>query len=113
LIQGIEDGWFAHDRSVLLNWTEQGRERYAAGEAGTFTTTTGQGAFAFWPGTAPKNGGRPLWERPVSLLALSRPLAGLHDAVAACQVLQACAQTKVRFVCVRGQSLANAQHRED
>lgn len=47
LIHGIEDGWFAHDRSGLLHWTEQGRERHAAGEADTFTTATGQGAFAF------------------------------------------------------------------
>lgn len=47
LIHGIEDGWFAHDRSGFLHWTEQGRERYAAGEADTFTTATGQGAFAF------------------------------------------------------------------
>ena len=47
LIHGIEDGWFAHDRSGLLHWTEQGRERHTAGEADTFTTATGQGAFAF------------------------------------------------------------------
>lgn len=47
LIHGIEDGWFAHDRSGFLHWTEQGRERYAAGEADIFTTATGQGAFAF------------------------------------------------------------------
>jgi len=47
LIHGIEDGWFAHDRSGFLHWTEQGRERYAAGEADTFTTANGQGAFAF------------------------------------------------------------------
>ncbi|WP_066213205.1 hypothetical protein [Blastomonas sp. CCH5-A3] len=47
LIHGIQDGWFAHDRSGFLHWTEQGRERHATGEAGTFTTTSGQGAFAF------------------------------------------------------------------
>jgi hypothetical protein len=47
LIHGIEDGWFAHDRSGFLHWTGQGRDRHAAGEADTFTTTTGQGAFAF------------------------------------------------------------------
>jgi len=47
LIHGIEDGWFAHDRSGFLHWTEQGRERYAAGDADIFTTATGQGAFAF------------------------------------------------------------------
>ncbi len=47
LIHGIEDGWFAHDRSGFLHWTEQSRERYTAGEADTFTTATGQGAFAF------------------------------------------------------------------
>lgn len=47
LIHGIEDGWFAHDRSGFLHWTEQGRKLYAAGEADIFTTATGQGAFAF------------------------------------------------------------------
>jgi hypothetical protein len=47
LIHGIEDGWFAHDRSGLLHWNGQGRERHATGEADTFTTATGQGAFAF------------------------------------------------------------------
>jgi hypothetical protein len=47
LIHGIEDGWFAHDRSGFLHWTDQGRERYAAGEADIFITATGQGAFAF------------------------------------------------------------------
>jgi hypothetical protein len=47
LIHGIEGGWFAHDRSGFLHWTGQGRERHAAGEADTFTTATGQGAFAF------------------------------------------------------------------
>jgi len=47
LIHGIEDGWFAHDRSGFLHWTEQGRERYDAEEAVTFNTASGQGAFAF------------------------------------------------------------------
>ncbi len=47
LIHGIEDGWFAHDRSGFLHWTELGRDRHTAGEADIFTTTTGQGAFAF------------------------------------------------------------------
>jgi hypothetical protein len=47
LVHGIEDGWFAYDRSGFLHWTGQGRERYDAGETDTFTTATGQGAFAF------------------------------------------------------------------
>lgn len=47
LIHGIEDGWFAHDRTGFLHWTELGRERHTAGEADMFTTATGQGAFAF------------------------------------------------------------------
>lgn len=47
MIHGIEDGWCVHDRSGFLHWTEKGRERCAAGEADTFTTATGQGAFAF------------------------------------------------------------------
>lgn len=47
LIHGIEDGWFAHDRSGFLHWTELGRERHTAGEADMFTTATGQVAFAF------------------------------------------------------------------
>lgn len=47
IIHGIEDGWFAYDRSGFLHWTAQGRERFAAGDAATFTTATGQGAFAF------------------------------------------------------------------
>jgi hypothetical protein len=47
LIHGIEDGWFAYDRAGFLHWTVLGRDRYAAGNAGTFTTTSGQVAFAF------------------------------------------------------------------
>ncbi|MFQ3621914.1 MAG: hypothetical protein SNJ73_00060 [Acetobacteraceae bacterium] len=47
LIHGIEDGWFAYDRSGFLYWTSAGRERYAAGDQDTFTTASGQGAFAF------------------------------------------------------------------
>lgn len=47
LIHGIEDGWFAYDRSGLLHWSARGRERHHAGGADTFTTATGQGAFAF------------------------------------------------------------------
>ena len=47
LIHGIEDGWFAYDRSGFLHWTSEGRERYAAGDQDTFTTASGQGAFAF------------------------------------------------------------------
>lgn len=47
LIHGIEDGWFSYDRSGFLHWTEQGRTRYAAGDSDTFTTASGQGAFAF------------------------------------------------------------------
>jgi len=47
LIHGIEDGWFAYDRAGFLHWTAQGRERYAAGDQDTFTTASGQCAFAF------------------------------------------------------------------
>ncbi|MDP3549328.1 MAG: hypothetical protein Q8R81_02920 [Novosphingobium sp.] len=47
LIHGIESGWLAHDRAGFLHWTEAGRERDAAGEAETFVTASGQGAFAF------------------------------------------------------------------
>ncbi|MEG8103620.1 hypothetical protein, partial [Xanthomonas hortorum] len=47
-ILGIEAGWFKHDRAGFLTWTEAGRDRYAAGEAATFTERkTGQVAFAF------------------------------------------------------------------
>lgn len=47
LIHGIESGWFAHDRAGFLQWTKGGRERFAAGEASTFVSGSGQGAFAF------------------------------------------------------------------
>lgn len=47
MIFGIEDGWFRHDRSGHLQWSELGRQRYAAGDADTFTEAGGQGAFAF------------------------------------------------------------------
>lgn len=47
MIHGIEDGWFAHDRSGFLHWTEQGRARHAAGDSASFTETSGQTAFAF------------------------------------------------------------------
>lgn len=47
MIHGIEDGWFAHDRSGFLHWTEQGRARHAAGDNVSFTETSGQTAFAF------------------------------------------------------------------
>jgi hypothetical protein len=47
MIFGIEDGWFRHDRSGFLQWSELGRERYAAGESATYTQASGQTAFAF------------------------------------------------------------------
>ena len=47
LIHGIESRWFAHDRAGFLHWTEAGRERFAAGDASTFISSSGQGAFAF------------------------------------------------------------------
>lgn len=47
-IVGIEAGWLKHDAAGFLQWTVQGRDAYAAGDAATFTEqTTGQGAFAF------------------------------------------------------------------
>lgn len=46
-IFGIEDGWFKYDRSGHLNWSQKGRDRYAAGDAATFIEKTGQAAFAF------------------------------------------------------------------
>lgn len=46
-IIGIEDGWFTHDRAGFLQWSQQGRDRYAAGEGDTFTEESGQAAFAF------------------------------------------------------------------
>lgn len=47
LIHGIESGWFTYDRAGFLQWTEAGRERFAAGDASTFVSGSGQGAFAF------------------------------------------------------------------
>jgi hypothetical protein len=47
MIFGIEDGWFRYDRSGFLQWSEQGRERYGAGESTTYTQVSGQTAFAF------------------------------------------------------------------
>lgn len=47
IIHGIEDGWFAHDRSGFLQWSQVGRDRYAAGESVSFTEASGQAAFAF------------------------------------------------------------------
>lgn len=46
-IFGIEDGWFEYDRSGHLNWSQKGRDRYAAGDAATYVETSGQAAFAF------------------------------------------------------------------
>ncbi|MCV9967701.1 hypothetical protein OIU34_38425 [Pararhizobium sp. BT-229] len=46
-IFGIEDGWFRHDRSGFLQWSELGRERYAAGDSTTYMQASGQAAFAF------------------------------------------------------------------
>jgi len=47
-ILGIEAGWFRHDRAGFLAWTQHGRDRYAAGDAATYTdSATGQAAFAF------------------------------------------------------------------
>jgi hypothetical protein len=47
MIHGMEDGWFAHDRSGFLQWTRIGRDRYAAGDSASFTEASGQAAFAF------------------------------------------------------------------
>lgn len=46
-IHGIEDGWFIYDRCGHLQWSQLGRDRYAAGESISFTETSGQAAFAF------------------------------------------------------------------
>ncbi len=46
-IIGIEDGWFKHDRSGYLQWSQLGRDRYAAGDSVSFTESSGQNAFAF------------------------------------------------------------------
>lgn len=34
MIFGIEDGWFRHDRAGFFQWSDLGRERYAAGDIG-------------------------------------------------------------------------------
>lgn len=48
LILGIERGWFAYDRSGFLQWSEAGRDRYAArGSAIVVDSRTGQSGFAF------------------------------------------------------------------
>lgn len=47
IIHGIEDGWFAHDRAGFLQWTRLGRDRFAAGEAASYTEKSGQAAFEF------------------------------------------------------------------
>jgi hypothetical protein len=47
MIHGIEDGWFAHDRAGFLQWTQLGRDRFAAGESASFVQASGQAAFAF------------------------------------------------------------------
>ncbi len=47
IVHGIEDGWFAHDRSGFLHWTATGRDRYAAGDSDSFTEASGQAAFTF------------------------------------------------------------------
>lgn len=47
MIYGIEDGWFVYDRSGHLQWSQHGRDLYAAGDGVTFTTASGQGGFAF------------------------------------------------------------------
>ncbi|WP_206245861.1 hypothetical protein [Novosphingobium terrae] len=46
-IIGHEDGWFTFDRAGFAQWSEQGRARYAAGDAASFTEQNGQAAFAF------------------------------------------------------------------
>ncbi|WP_430442293.1 hypothetical protein [Shinella sp.] len=47
MIFGIEDGWFRYDRAGFLQWSELGRERYAAGDSATYMQASGQAAFAF------------------------------------------------------------------
>lgn len=47
-ILGLEAGWFAHDRSGHIGWTEAGRDRFAAGPGGVVTESkTGQIVFDF------------------------------------------------------------------
>lgn len=46
-ILGIEEGWFSY-RGRYLQWTQEGRDRYAAGGQATYVETkTGQMAFLF------------------------------------------------------------------
>lgn len=48
MVFGIEGGWFKHDRSGHLQWTELGRAKFKAGGEITFIeNNTGQGAFSF------------------------------------------------------------------
>ena len=48
LILGIERGWFAYDRQGYLQWSQAGRDRYAAGNSPiVFNSVTGQSGFAF------------------------------------------------------------------
>lgn len=48
LVLGIERGWFQHDRAGFLQWTQAGRDRFAAGRNGVLIeSATGQAAFAF------------------------------------------------------------------
>lgn len=46
-ILGIDAGWFARDRGGFLQWTQAGRDRFAAGTSVTYTEASGQSAFAF------------------------------------------------------------------
>jgi len=47
-IIGIEIGWFAYDRSGVLQWSPTGRDRHGAADATTFVeSATGQAAFDF------------------------------------------------------------------
>ena len=47
-IIGLERGWFDHDRSGHIYWTQLGRDRYAGGGQVSYVEAkTGQGAFAF------------------------------------------------------------------
>lgn len=47
MIFGVEDGWFRHDRAGFLQWSELGRERYAAGDSASYVQASGQASFAF------------------------------------------------------------------
>lgn len=46
MIFGVEDGWFRHDRAGFLQWSELGRERYAAGDSASYVQASGQASFA-------------------------------------------------------------------